>query len=114
MGPRRCVVEWLVRRDFSACGKKKASLLAMHSTRDPTPYRRVVKDKVQCPGCGRLMAIRSLQYRHVCKPATPPREKLERMRAKAVGTAIEAHASRMQRLSDPSDPMGSNYRQLVA
>jgi hypothetical protein len=86
----------------------------MHSARDPTPYRQVVKTKVQCPGCGRPMAIRTLQFRHVCKPATPPPEKLERMRSKAVGAAVEAHASRMQRMSGLSDPVGGNYRPLAA
>ena len=85
-----------------------------HSQRTPTGYRQVVKDKVQRPGCGRSMAIRTLQFRHVCKPSTPPIDKLERMRSKAVVAAMEAHASRMQRMSGLSDPVGGNYRPLAA
>ena len=62
------------------------------------PYRRVVSEKVTCPTCGKIMSIRNLQFRHVCKPPTPSPEKLNRMRSKATDTALLAHAARMDAL----------------
>ena len=70
----------------------------MHSAKSKTPYRQVLMEKVQCPDCGKMMTIRTLHHRHRCKTLGPPPEKMDRMRAKATATAIEAHATRMMKL----------------
>ena len=74
----------------------------MEPSKNQTPYRRILMEKVRCPECGKLMTLRNLQHRHKCKTLGLPPEKLERMRAKATGTAIEAHATRITKLRGPT------------
>ena len=80
------------------CKEKKEHQLMTYA-KGQNPYRRVVSEKVTCPGCGKSMSIRNLHFRHVCRSNIPP-EKLEHMRAKATSTAIDAHANRMAKLRD--------------
>ena len=68
------------------------------ASRQMTAYRRTLKDQVQCPDCGRNMTIRSLHYRHKCKPAEPSQNKLDNMRQKATEAARAAHARRMAKI----------------
>ena len=84
-------------RLFFCCPVRKRDPLVskMDQPKRMTAYRRTLKDHVQCPECGRNMTIRSLHYRHKCKPAGPNLEKLEHMRQKATEAATAAHARRM-------------------
>jgi hypothetical protein len=90
----------------------------MQSGKALTPYRRILMEKTQCPDCGRVMSIRNLQHRHKCKSLGPSPEKLERMKAKATGAAIEAHATRMMKLRGSTAPHSEQtslkQRQLAA
>jgi hypothetical protein len=78
--------------------KRVAPIVGMQQGSTPkqmTAYRQMLKDRIQCPDCGSIMTIRSLHYRHKCKPAGPNPEKLEHMRQKATEAATAAHARRM-------------------
>ena len=74
----------------------------MEPSKNQAPYRRILMEKVRCPECGKLMTIRNLQHRHNLMTLGLPPEQLECMRAKATGTAIEAHATRMTKLRGPT------------
>ena len=62
-----------------------------------TACRRMLKDRITCPECGKEMTIRNLQYKHKRKHEKPP-EKVQQMRWKATEAAIAAHARRMAKL----------------
>ena len=58
--------------------------------------RRLARQKGMCPGCGKYMAIATLQYVHVCTGAArePNEEFIQRRLEKAKDRAIDAFRHR--------------------
>ena len=59
--------------------------------------RRLAREKVMCPGCGKYMAVATLQYTHVCAGAATKEqteEAIQRRLEVAKGRAIDAFRNR--------------------
>ena len=68
--------------------------------------RKLARERVMCPGCGKYMAVATLQYTHVCTGATkePNEEEIQRRLQMAKNRAIAGFLHRRggQEVSDPN------------
>ena len=69
--------------------------------------RKLAREKVMCPGCGKYMAVATLQYAHVCAGAAkePNEEEIQRRlqmaKNRAIAGFLQRHGGRED--SDPNE-----------
>ena len=87
--------------------KASAKQAAKPKARSPDS-ETLMRERVACPHCGRVMTLRNLHYQHVCSTPKTPAE-IENMRAKATAAAHKAHNERMEKREEKQKEAEEKY-----